>query len=145
MNICVEFIASKVSNLCARTYSLAFLTCSFTCWKSDFVFTCRSRYSPRARYSPRRRSPPLSYRPKRRPWSPPPNRNTGLGKPGRNLFIAGFSFGTTERDLEKKFSRYGHVRDVRIVRDRRFVLIANSSSFIQEKEDWPKNELSLCV
>lgn len=79
----------------------------------------RSRYSPRARYSPRRRSPPLSYRPKRRPWSPPPNRNTGLGKPGRNLFIAGFSFGTTERDLEKKFSRYGHVRDVRIVRDRR--------------------------
>eukprot|EP00250_Pteridium_aquilinum_P001316 c11525_g1_i1 orf=296-1555(-) len=79
----------------------------------------RSRYSPRARYSPRRRSPPLNYRPKRRPWSPPPNRNTGLGKPGRNLFIAGFSFGTTERDLEKKFSRYGHVRDVRIVRDKR--------------------------
>ncbi|MCO5567848.1 hypothetical protein L7F22_021544 [Adiantum nelumboides] len=78
----------------------------------------RSRHSPRARYSPRRRSP-VSYRPKRRPWSPPPNRNTGLGKPGRNLFIAGFSFGTTERDLERKFSRYGRVRDVRIVRDKR--------------------------
>ncbi|MCO5586016.1 hypothetical protein L7F22_039953 [Adiantum nelumboides] len=78
----------------------------------------RSRHSPRARHSPRRRSP-VSYRPKRRPWSPPPNRNTGLGKPGRNLFIAGFSFGTTERDLERKFSRYGRVRDVRIVRDKR--------------------------
>lgn len=76
------------------------------------------RYSPGARYSPRRRSP-VNYRPKRRPWSPPPNRNTGLGKPGRNLFIAGFSFGTTERDLERKFSRYGRVRDVRIVRDKR--------------------------
>ncbi|KAH7285983.1 hypothetical protein KP509_33G054100 [Ceratopteris richardii] len=78
----------------------------------------RSKYSPRGRHSPRRRSP-ISYRLKRRPWSPPLNRNTGLGKPGRNLFIAGFSFGTTERDLERKFSRYGRVRDVRIVRDKR--------------------------
>ncbi|PQQ11038.1 uncharacterized protein Pyn_25537 [Prunus yedoensis var. nudiflora] len=31
----------------------------------------------------------------------------------------GFSFLTTERDLERKFSRYGRVRDVRIVRDKR--------------------------
>jgi transformer-2 protein len=34
------------------------------------------------------------------------------------LFIAGFSFVTTERDLEKKFSRFGRVNDVRIVRDK---------------------------
>lgn len=79
--------------------------------------------SPRARYSPRRRTSPMEYRsrrhsPRRRPWSPPPNRNTGLGKPGNNLFIAGFSFVTTERDLEKKFSRFGRVTDVRIVRDK---------------------------
>ncbi|KAM7278818.1 hypothetical protein ACFE04_005952 [Oxalis oulophora] len=94
--------------------------------------------SPRRRYSPRRRSPeryhsrrnsprrrsPAGYHsrrhsPRRRQWSPPPNRRTGLGKPGNNLFVAGFSFLTTERDLERKFSRFGRVRDVRIVRDKR--------------------------
>ncbi|KAI3906643.1 hypothetical protein MKW92_018144 [Papaver armeniacum] len=83
----------------------------------------RRQISPRRRYSPRRRSPPGShYRhrsPRRRPWSPPPNRNTGIGKPGKNLFVAGFSFVTTEKDLERKFSRFGRVRDVRIVRDKR--------------------------
>ncbi|KAI8023128.1 hypothetical protein LOK49_LG03G03611 [Camellia lanceoleosa] len=57
------------------------------------------------RDSPRRKSFPLHYQsyhrsPKRRPWLPR------------------FSFLTTERDLEKKFSRYGRVRDVRIVRDK---------------------------
>ncbi|KAK3027943.1 hypothetical protein RJ639_039410 [Escallonia herrerae] len=83
-----------------------------------------SRDSQRRRYSPRHRSPPLSYHsyrrsPKRRPWSPPRNRSTGVGKPGRDLFVAGFSFLTTERDLERKFSRFGRVRDVRIVRDKR--------------------------
>ncbi|PWA63549.1 serine/arginine repetitive matrix protein 2 [Artemisia annua] len=83
----------------------------------------RSR-SPRRRYLPSHRSPPSSYRsryrsPKRGHWSPPQNRNTGLGKPGRNLFIAGFSFLTTERDLERKFSRFGRARDVRIVRNKR--------------------------
>ncbi|CAL5405582.1 unnamed protein product [Camellia sinensis] len=82
------------------------------------------RRSPRRRDSPRCKSSPSrypSYRrsPKRRPWSPPHNRSTGVGKPGRNLFVAGFSFLTTERDLEKKFSKYGRVRDVRIVRDKR--------------------------
>ncbi|XP_074568826.1 uncharacterized protein LOC141825342 [Curcuma longa] len=81
------------------------------------------RRSPRRRHSPRHRSPPPSYhsrhRSSRRPWSPPTNRNTGVGKPGRNLFVAGFSYVTTERDLEKKFSRFGHVTDVRIVRDKR--------------------------
>ncbi|KAK9092059.1 hypothetical protein Syun_026970 [Stephania yunnanensis] len=81
------------------------------------------RRSPR-RYSPRRRSPPSSHysrrrSPRRRPWSPPPNRNNGIGMPGNNLFVAGFSFMTTERDLERKFSRFGRVRDVRIVRDKR--------------------------
>ncbi|XP_026448196.1 serine/arginine-rich splicing factor SR45-like isoform X2 [Papaver somniferum] len=83
----------------------------------------RHQISPRRRYSPRRRSPPGSHSrhrsPRRRPWSPPPNRNTGIGKPGKNLFVAGFSFVTTEKDLERKFSRFGRVRDVRIVRDKR--------------------------
>lgn len=85
----------------------------------------RARHrSPRRKYSPRRRSPPSGHHshhrsPRRRPWSPPRNRKTGVGLPGRNLFVAGFSFLTTERDLERKFSRFGHVRDVRIVRDKR--------------------------
>ncbi|KAK9084828.1 hypothetical protein Sjap_025239 [Stephania japonica] len=84
----------------------------------------RDLYRRSPRYSPRRRSPPSSYysrrrSPRRRPWSPPPNRNNGIGMPGNNLFVAGFSFMTTERDLERKFSRFGRVRDVRIVRDKR--------------------------
>ncbi|PKA52599.1 Glycine-rich RNA-binding protein 8 [Apostasia shenzhenica] len=79
----------------------------------------RHRKSPR-RHSPRRRSPYHSRRHSpRRPWSPPPNRNTGIGRPGKNLFVAGFSYVTTERDLERKFSKFGRVTDVRIVRDRR--------------------------
>ncbi|XP_006644171.2 serine/arginine repetitive matrix protein 5-like [Oryza brachyantha] len=78
------------------------------------------RRSPR-RHSPRRRSSPSSHRhhSPRRPWSPPANRKTGLGKPGRNLFVAGFSYATTERDLEKKFSKYGRVTSARVVRDKR--------------------------
>ncbi|KAL0443373.1 UNVERIFIED_CONTAM: Glycine-rich RNA-binding protein 8 [Sesamum latifolium] len=78
---------------------------------------------PRKRHSPRHRSPPsyhsLRSTPRRTHWSPPHDRSTGLGKPGRGLFVAGFSFITTERDLERKFSRFGRVRDVRIVRDKR--------------------------
>lgn len=35
------------------------------------------------------------------------------------MFIAGFSFDTTERDLERKFGRFGRVTDVRVVRDKR--------------------------
>uniref|UniRef100_A0A0E0C1Y8 RRM domain-containing protein n=1 Tax=Oryza meridionalis TaxID=40149 RepID=A0A0E0C1Y8_9ORYZ len=78
------------------------------------------RRSPR-RHSPRRRSSPSSHHhhSPRRPWSPPANRKTGLGKPGRNLFVAGFSYATTERDLEKKFSKYGRVTSARVVRDKR--------------------------
>ncbi|BBH01988.1 hypothetical protein Prudu_012417 [Prunus dulcis] len=78
----------------------------------------RAHHRPtRGRHSPMQRSPsPKNHSrhrsPRRKPWSPPPNRKTGLGKPGRNLFVA-------ERDLERKFSRYGRVRDVRIVRDKR--------------------------
>ncbi|KAL3851210.1 hypothetical protein ACJIZ3_013092 [Penstemon smallii] len=79
---------------------------------------------PRGRRSSRHRSPPpghyrLHSRSRRTHWSPPQDRSTGLGKPGRDLFIAGFNFITTERDLERKFSRFGRVRDVRIVRDKR--------------------------
>ncbi|KAF9604434.1 hypothetical protein IFM89_006443 [Coptis chinensis] len=80
------------------------------------------RRSPR-RYSPRRRSPPRHHSrrrsPRRKPWSPPHNRDNGAGRPGNNIFVAGFNFVTTEKDLERKFSRFGRVRDVRIVRDKR--------------------------
>ncbi|CAN6218981.1 unnamed protein product [Urochloa humidicola] len=77
------------------------------------------RRSPR--HSPRRRSPSSSRRhhSPRRHWSPPANRKTGLGKPGKNLFIAGFSYATTERDLEKKFCKFGRVTSARVVRDKR--------------------------
>ncbi|KAI3456929.1 hypothetical protein Pfo_013592 [Paulownia fortunei] len=79
--------------------------------------------SPRKRRSPSSRSPPsyhsLRSTPRRTHWSPPHERSTGLGKPGRSLFVAGFSFITTEKDLERKFSRFGYVRNVRIVRDKR--------------------------
>ncbi|KAK8953939.1 Serine/arginine-rich splicing factor RS2Z32 [Platanthera zijinensis] len=73
--------------------------------------------------SPRRRSPTYhsGRRSPGRRWSPPSNRNTGIGKPGKNLYVAGFSYGTTERDLERKFSKFGRVTDVRVVRDRRLV------------------------
>ncbi|OEL38869.1 hypothetical protein BAE44_0000115 [Dichanthelium oligosanthes] len=80
------------------------------------------RRSPR-RHSPRRRSPPSSrHHSPRRHWSPPANRKTGLGKPGKNLFIAGFSYATTERDLEKKFCKFGRVTSARVVRDKRYLL-----------------------
>jgi len=77
------------------------------------------RRSPR--HSPRRRSPSSSHRHRspRRHWSPPANRKTGLGKPGKNLFIAGFSYAITERDLEKKFCKFGRVTSARVVRDKR--------------------------
>jgi hypothetical protein len=45
-----------------------------------------------------------------------------LGKPGKNLFVAGFSYATTERELEKKFAKYGRVTRVRVVRDKRYLL-----------------------
>ncbi|CAL5062529.1 unnamed protein product [Urochloa decumbens] len=81
----------------------------------------RDHHKRSPRHSPRRRSPSSSRRhhsPKRQ-WSPPANRKTGLGKPGKNLFIAGFSYATTERDLEKKFCKFGRVTSARVVRDKR--------------------------
>ncbi|KAE8809035.1 serine/threonine-protein kinase PRP4 [Hordeum vulgare] len=77
------------------------------------------RRSPRRRHSPRHRSPPARQHSPKRCWSPPANRKTGLGKPGRNLFVAGFSYATTERELEKKFAKFGRVTRVRVVRDKR--------------------------
>jgi RNA recognition motif-containing protein len=46
-------------------------------------------------------------------------RGNGRGRPGNTVFVAGFNFITTERDLDRKFSKYGRVIDVRIVKDRR--------------------------
>nr|XP_011461034.1 PREDICTED: serine/arginine repetitive matrix protein 2-like [Fragaria vesca subsp. vesca] len=81
--------------------------------------TSKRRQSPRHRSSYPEHHNSHRPSPRRTRWSPPVNRKTGLGKPGRNLFVAGFSFLTSERDLERKFSRYGRVQDVRIVRDKR--------------------------
>lgn len=89
----------------------------------QFIFFCS--FCCCRRHSPRRRSPSSSHRnysPKRHHWSPPANRKTGLGKPGKNLFIAGFSYATTERDLEKKFGKFGRVKSARVVRDKRYLL-----------------------
>ncbi|KAL3503510.1 hypothetical protein ACH5RR_037959 [Cinchona calisaya] len=81
------------------------------------------RQSSRMRYSQRHKSPSRSYsshcRSQVRYLSPASYRRTGIGKPGTCLFVAGFGFSTTERELKRKFSRFGHVRDVRIIRDKR--------------------------
>ncbi|KAJ9529642.1 hypothetical protein QJQ45_014419, partial [Haematococcus lacustris] len=36
---------------------------------------------------------------------------------GLQMFVAGFNFLSTERDVERRFGRYGNVTEVRIVRD----------------------------
>jgi len=36
---------------------------------------------------------------------------------GLQMFVAGFNFLSTERDVERRFGRYGRVTEVRIVRD----------------------------
>ncbi|KAL6196326.1 hypothetical protein ACLB2K_031941 [Fragaria x ananassa] len=84
----------------------------------------RHRGSPtRHRVSPtRRRVSPTRHR-----VSPTRRRVSLLGlemlMPTREIIVIdidqGFSFLTSERDLERKFSRYGRVQDVRIVRDKR--------------------------
>ncbi|GBG92393.1 hypothetical protein CBR_g55300 [Chara braunii] len=74
----------------------------------------RSPWRPK---SPVRRSPPPFRRSPGRQLSPQRARVTGVGKPGNNLFVAGFNYITSERDLERKFSRFGRVTNVRIVRD----------------------------
>eukprot|EP00850_Spirogloea_muscicola_P013984 SM000097S24837 [mRNA] locus=s97:415623:416743:- [translate_table: standard] len=58
----------------------------------------------------------------------PRDRGNGAGKPGNNLFVAGFNFITNEKDLERKFGRYGKVLDARIVRDPRQVLLTTRES-----------------
>ncbi|XP_027127708.2 uncharacterized protein [Coffea arabica] len=82
------------------------------------------RQSSRTRYSSRHKSSSRSYSAhntslQARYLSRASYRRTGIGKPGRCLFVAGFEFSTTEGELERKFSRFGHVRDVRIIRDKR--------------------------
>lgn len=67
----------------------------------------RSRSPPRRRYS-RSRSPPLPRRERSPPRAP--------AAPGCLLFVAGFTFITDERDLERKFEKYGEVKTTRVVR-----------------------------
>ncbi|KAG9153808.1 hypothetical protein Leryth_005920, partial [Lithospermum erythrorhizon] len=100
-------------------------------YKRDSRCISRSR-SPRRRdnhqklqrkYSPSHRTPPplpstKSHSSQRSTYSSYPHRSDfGLGKPGRCLFVAGFCFRTTERDLQRKFSKFGRVRDIRVIRD----------------------------
>lgn len=73
-----------------------------------------------------------------------------MGKPGNNLFIAGFNFITTERDLERKFSRYGRVMDVRIVRDKRYAYWSHFAVgtflwFVPAKPHWQRLALKFCI
>ncbi|KAK9805838.1 hypothetical protein WJX73_006382 [Symbiochloris irregularis] len=75
----------------------------------------RRGYSPPPRrgygYSPpRRRSPPRSYQSgdRRRPTPP---------RTGTHLFVAGLNFITNEREVERKFGKYGDVKTARIVRN----------------------------
>lgn len=87
----------------------------------SFVFLIRKGYSGR-HISPGRRdsSRDRSHSHHQiRYLSPASYRRTRIGKPGTCLFVAGFGFMTTERELERKFSRFGRVRNVRIIRDRR--------------------------
>ncbi|KAK9823768.1 hypothetical protein WJX72_005368 [[Myrmecia] bisecta] len=77
------------------------------------------RYSPR-RYSPRR-SPPRyggggyggGY------GRPAPRRRETPPSQGLHMFVAGLNFICTERELERKFDRFGPVREARIVRNPR--------------------------
>lgn len=107
--------------------------------QEDLVFYCFSQlYSMyfvlsfflivldfRKRYTLSHQSPLRSYISRHRYGetrypSPAYSRRAGIiRKPGTCLFVAGFGFLTTERELERKFSRYGRVTNVRIIRDKR--------------------------
>ncbi|KAF5829315.1 hypothetical protein DUNSADRAFT_16273 [Dunaliella salina] len=96
---------------------------------------------PRRRRSPsdspprRRRSPSDSPPRRRRSYSPPPRGRYGRSrspagramyglpprreppKYGLQMFVAGFNFLSSEREVERQFNKYGRVTEVRIVRD----------------------------
>lgn len=71
---------------------------------ANAIFRFRSRSRERGRTSDRHRGG-----------------GKGAYRPGNTVFVAGFNFITTEKDLDRKFSKYGRVVDVRIVKDRRCV------------------------
>ncbi|KAL6754107.1 hypothetical protein V8C86DRAFT_2711125 [Haematococcus lacustris] len=84
----------------------------------------RSRSRSRDRYPSRRsRSPPPRRRSRSRSRSPGGRAFYGLPnrreppRVGLQMFVAGFNFLSTERDVERRFGRYGNVTEVRIVRD----------------------------
>lgn len=81
-------------------------------------FRRRSPPPPRA---PRYRSPPRSRR-------PPPT--TGL-----HIFAAGLNFIINEKDLERKFEKYGPVKDARIVRNPRSGESRGFGFLIMEHDD----------
>lgn len=84
----------------------------------------RSSSRDRRRSPPRRRrSPSDSYERRRRPSprSPPkPRRREPREEeinPGNNLYVANLAYETKERDLESLFSKYGTLKETRIVYD----------------------------
>lgn len=42
--------------------------------------------------------------------------------PGNQLFVAGFSYATTEDDLTRAFSHFGKILECRCVKDERYEL-----------------------
>ncbi|GIL46572.1 hypothetical protein Vafri_3554 [Volvox africanus] len=76
-------------------------------------------------YNCRSRSPGVRY------GMPPPGRTPP--RVGTQLFVAGINFICNEQDLERKFSRYGRVKEARVVRNpitgesRGFAFVAMSS------------------
>ncbi|GIL46570.1 hypothetical protein Vafri_3554 [Volvox africanus] len=88
----------------------------------------RDRRRSRSRSRDRRgrsRSPGVRY------GMPPPGRTPP--RVGTQLFVAGINFICNEQDLERKFSRYGRVKEARVVRNpitgesRGFAFVAMSS------------------
>eukprot|EP00887_Chlorella_sp_A99_P003459 scaffold7.g3459.t1 len=66
-------------------------------------------------YDRRGRSPPRGGGYDDRRGRSPPRRRTPPAR-GLQLYVAGFTFASTERDIVDKFSRYGRVQDVRIMK-----------------------------
>ncbi|KAG2429191.1 hypothetical protein HYH02_014124 [Chlamydomonas schloesseri] len=92
----------------------------------------RDRRRSRSR-SPRRRSSrsPVRY------GLPPADRTPP--RPGTQLFVSGIDFRVDERDLERKFSEFGRVKEARVVRNpfsgqsRGFAFVGMSSTDEAEK------------
>lgn len=66
--------------------------------------------------------------------SPPPRARSPKNK-GLQLFVAGLSFITNEKDLEEKFGKYGRVKECRVVRNPHTGESRGFAFVVMEKED----------